>query len=205
LNKQGAIRHAAILQMGMGIRHWKNIEVAITNTGRHEILLGTDWLKAHNPNIDWGTNKLRFDCCLPQYHPIESRNPTIIQMLPVDEWETQNDDYLDNTVHSMDMSQCIMAHKERYFKPMIRKTIVSTAIAKAEHKEIKDIPPEFRKYKKVFLDEEAQRLPKNQPWDHKIDLIPGQQMRKTSVYRLTPPEKIALKEYITDGLKQGTL
>jgi len=30
-------------------------------------------------------------------------------------------------------------------------------------------------------------------------------MRKTSVYRLTPPEMTALKEYITDGLKQGTL
>jgi len=68
-----------------------------------------------------------------------------------------------------------------------------------------DIPPEFRKYAKVFLDEEAQRLPKHQPWDHKIDLQPGLQMRKTSVYRLTPPEMTALKEYITDSLKRGTL
>jgi len=67
-----------------------------------------------------------------------------------------------------------------------------------------DIPPEFHKYAKVFLDE-AQRLPKHQPWDHKIDLQPGLQMRKTSVYRLTPPEMIALKEYITDSLKRGTL
>jgi len=30
-------------------------------------------------------------------------------------------------------------------------------------------------------------------------------MRKTSVYRLTPPEMTVLKEYITDGLKRGTL
>ena len=68
-----------------------------------------------------------------------------------------------------------------------------------------DIPPEFRKYAKVFSDEEAQRLPKHQLWDHKINLQPGLQMRKTSVYRLTPPEMTALKEYITDGLKRGTL
>jgi len=33
LNKQGAICYAAILRMGMGARHWENIEVAITNTG----------------------------------------------------------------------------------------------------------------------------------------------------------------------------
>jgi len=68
-----------------------------------------------------------------------------------------------------------------------------------------DIPPEFCKYAKVFSDKEAQRLPKYQLWDHKIDLQPGLQMRKTSVYRLTPPEMTALKEYITDGLKRGKL
>jgi len=33
LNKQEAICHATILQMGIGARHWENIEVAITNTG----------------------------------------------------------------------------------------------------------------------------------------------------------------------------
>ena len=99
-----------------------------------------------------------------------------------------------------------MAYKEQYFKPMIRKTTVSTTLAQTEHKKTtKDIPLEFRKYKKVFSDKEAQRLPKNQPWDHKIDLIPGQQMRKTSIYRLIPLEKIALKEYINDSLKCGTL
>jgi len=30
-------------------------------------------------------------------------------------------------------------------------------------------------------------------------------MRKTSIYRLTPPEKVALEKYITDGLAQGSL
>jgi len=51
-----------------------------------------------------------------------------MQMLPVDKWETQINDYLDYTTHGMDASQCIMAHKERYFAPMIWKTMVSTAI-----------------------------------------------------------------------------
>jgi len=83
--------------------------------------------------------------------------------------------------------------------------MVSTTLAKGEERKTTAIPPEFRKYAKVFLDEEAQRLPKHQPWDHKINLQPGLQMQKTSVYRLTPPEMTMLKEYITDGLKRGTL
>jgi len=82
---------------------------------------------------------------------------------------------------------------------------VSTTLAKGEEHKTTEIPPEFHKYAKVFSDEEAQRLPKHQPWDHKIDLQPGLQMRKTSVYRLTPPEMTTLKEYITDSLKRGML
>jgi hypothetical protein len=44
--------------MEMGTKHQEDIEVAITNTGNHDLLLGTDWLKAHNPSIDWTRNKL---------------------------------------------------------------------------------------------------------------------------------------------------
>jgi len=169
LNKQGAICHAAILQMGIGARHWENIEVTVTNTGRHKILLGTDWLKAHNPSIDWSTNQLRFNWCPPQCHPIE-QDPMIRQFLPIDAWETQNDDYLNYTDHGTDVSQGIVAHKACYFEPMIWKTTVSTMLAKGEKCKTMDVPPEFCKYAKVFSDKEAQWLPKHQPWDHKIDL-----------------------------------
>jgi len=88
---------------------------------------------------------------------------------------------------------------------MVARTTVSTSLATKEQVKSKEIPLEFQKYTKVFSDKEAQRLPKHRPWDHKIDLIPGQTMKKTLVYRLTPPKKVALHKYITDGLKRGTL
>ena len=96
-------------------------------------------------------------------------------------------------------------HALNYPELVVGRTTVSTALAKTEQPKLLEIPPEFRQYSKVFLDEEAQRLPKHQPWDHKIDLIPGMEMKKTTVYHLTPIEKVALKEYIEDGLKRGTL
>jgi len=92
-------------------------------------------------------------------------------------------------------------HALNYPEPVVAQTMVSTTLAKAEQPKNVEIPPEFRQYDKVFSDEEAQRLPKHQLWDHKIDLIPGMEMKKTTVYRLTPIEKVALKEYIEDGLK----
>jgi hypothetical protein len=93
-----------------------------------------------------------------------------------------------------------------YPQLVVARTTVSTTLAKETTKPtVEAIPLAFCKYKKVFSDKEAQQLPKHQPWDHKIDLISGQQMGKTSIYRLTPPEKIVLKTYIEDGLTQGTL
>jgi hypothetical protein len=127
-------------------------------------------------------------------------------LLPTLDWEEQYDNFIEIRYHSIDASQHIMAHLQTYLHPVVARTTVSTTLAKETTKPtVEAIPLAFHKYKKVFSDKEAQRLPKHQPWDHKIDLIPGQQMGKTSVYRLTPPEKIALKDYIKDGLKQGTL
>src|SRR5579863_10303178 len=53
LNQQGAIWHAAILRIKMAEQHRETLEIAVTNMGKHDILLGTNWLKAHNPSINW--------------------------------------------------------------------------------------------------------------------------------------------------------
>ena len=192
--------------MKMGTRHKETIEAAVTNTGNHDLLLGTDWLQAHNPNIDWTKNKLLLnrcpDTCFTEHRKLE--DPTLGHLLPSLEWEEQYDNLLEQQYQGIDVSQHIMAHLRSFF-PTVGRTTVSTSLAMNNKQPLQDIPQAFQRYKKVFSDEEAQRLPKHQPWDHKIDLIPGQQMSKTSIYRLTPPEKIALKEYIEDGLKRGTL
>jgi len=69
MNKQGPICHTAILRMEMGEEHKETTEMAITNIGRHDILLGTDWFRAHNPQIDWAKNQLRLDCCPTSCYP----------------------------------------------------------------------------------------------------------------------------------------
>jgi hypothetical protein len=203
-NKHGIIHHAAILRMEMGMKHREIIEVAITNTENHDLLLGTDWLKAHNPSIDWTRNKLLLNRCFTSCFPTPRKpaDPTLGFLLPTLDWEEQYDNYIETRYQGIDALQHIMVHLQMYPYLVVARTTVSTTLAKETAKPMAEaIPLAFCKYMKVFSDEEAQRLPKHQPWDHKIDLILGQQMGKTSVYRLMPPEKIALKDYIKDGLK----
>jgi len=123
LNKQGAMCYATILRMGMSIdpNHWETVKVAITNIGQNEILLGTDWLRAHNPSIDWGVKTIKFDHCPPHCHPSDietldrcNRDPALWQLLPQDQWEAQDDNILDITSHGLDVSQHIRAHLEQF-------------------------------------------------------------------------------------------
>jgi hypothetical protein len=80
-----------------------------------------------------------------------------------------------------------MAHMEQKM-PEIARTTVSTTLAMRKQTLLIEIPLEFARYHKVFSNEQVQRLSKNQPWNHRIELIPGKEMSKTSIYQLTPPE-----------------
>jgi len=51
-NKNSAIHYAAMLRMEMGDDHEEWIMFLVIDTENHNILLGMDWLKVHNPNID---------------------------------------------------------------------------------------------------------------------------------------------------------
>jgi hypothetical protein len=65
------------------------------------------------------------------------------------------------------------------------------------------VPEKYHLYSKVFSKEVSHHLPQHQPWDHAIDLVPGATMKNCGIYRLTPKEETALKEYITDHLHKG--
>ena len=144
------------------------------------------------------------DQCPPLCRPHQTPGPTIAYLLPTCDWETQIDDDIDISINSIDVSQHVMAHMEQQM-PEIARMMVSTTLAIRKQTLPSEIPLEFAQYHKVFSDKQAQHLPKNQPWDHRIELIPGKEMSKTLIYRLTPPELQALKEYLEDGEKRGTL
>ncbi|KJA25017.1 hypothetical protein HYPSUDRAFT_98067, partial [Hypholoma sublateritium FD-334 SS-4] len=57
LNSGGAITHLCELSMRVG-DHSETLLFRITNTGSSDIILGLDWLRLHNPLVDWSSGKL---------------------------------------------------------------------------------------------------------------------------------------------------
>jgi len=79
------------------------------------------WLQAHNPSIDWGAKIIKFDCCPSHCHPsaVEAQdcrdcNLALRQLLPYDEWESQDNDTLDITSEGLDVTQHIRTHLEHF-------------------------------------------------------------------------------------------
>jgi len=107
--------------MEMGEEHKETTEMAMTNIGRHNILLGTDWFRAHNPQIDWAKDNLHLDCCPTSCYPnYPDETSDLAHLLPTEDLEAHYDDLLESKYQGIDPTQCIIAHLHGEYKDMIQ-------------------------------------------------------------------------------------
>jgi len=215
MNQQGAVRYTTIqtirIKSPSNEYHEERSELYVTALGDHDVIFGTDWLQAHNPEVDWAKPQLAFtrcpkSCKLSQKPLVlepkskESRTTVISRIEPLEEYHAveveTTDPELFARIHQWD--------KENYVHVRSKSTTSTELAARmAPRPSISAIPEKYRSFTKVFSEEASHRLPAHRPWDHAIDLIPGKTMKNSGIYRLTPSESAALKEYITEHLRKG--
>ena len=64
-NQEGDIMHYVLLTVSVG-KHAEKLWCAVTCLGKVPLILGHDWLKKHNPNIDWTTGDIKLSRCPPK-------------------------------------------------------------------------------------------------------------------------------------------
>src|SRR6266404_6274180 len=218
LNRQGAIRHTTIQTLRIKNHatdfHQEHVELYVTSLADQDIIFGTDWLRAHNPEVNWSRSQIVFSRCPVSCHlskypvsvepTIPLRKHTTINQLSLDPVPDFYDD-LDFLDTGLDIFLSLYHLIKEDLLQISAKTTTSTELAAclALSTPLVQVPAQYRMYAKVFSEQASHRLPQHQPWDHAIDLIPGTTFRKCSVYHLTPNETTALKDYITDHLCQG--
>ena len=66
-NKKGTVQFTTIQTIqikSLGNEHHEETsELYVTSLGDHDIIFGTDWLQAHNPEVDWAKPHLTFTRC----------------------------------------------------------------------------------------------------------------------------------------------
>ncbi|KAJ8096307.1 hypothetical protein PM082_011463 [Marasmius tenuissimus] len=60
-----------------GSHHTEDIEFYVADIGDSDLILGTDWLKKHNPNIDWEKHAISLDRCP---NDCDLKNPPIVNI-----------------------------------------------------------------------------------------------------------------------------
>jgi hypothetical protein len=61
-NRSGSITHYAVLGVIID-GHLTKVFFHIANIGREDAILGIDWLRRYNPQVDWKLDSISFLCC----------------------------------------------------------------------------------------------------------------------------------------------
>ena len=51
-NRDGTITEVAVLDMAIG-DHQEKVVFVVTDIGEEDVIIGLDWLREHNPEVDW--------------------------------------------------------------------------------------------------------------------------------------------------------
>ena len=212
LNKAGELTDFVELELRIGDHAHPQI-FAVTDIGDDDVIIGIDWLREHNPDIDWAKGSLCLTRCPARCHrhvpvvhtvahPITRKTQIKAQRL------TEADEPEETTAW---FEQFILHESERHhgIRLASTKSTISQRLAEQasdnQERSLEDmIPDQYREFLPVFSKEASERLPERKPWDHAIDLIPDAPLPKPAkVYPMTTPELKELDEFIDENLRKG--
>ena len=196
-NLDGSITGFVTLQIQIG-GHNEQIDFGVTSLGNSEIFLGHDWLKKHNPSVDWKDGSLQFDRC-----------PTACNMSrPTSESpkETKTQE-----VHLEDGDRILMIDPNPALNIRAKSNIATDLATKENQKKEQkpwkeQVPNYLHDFADVFDKEKFEELPPHRPWDHAIKLLPGTTERlDCKIYPLSNDEQTQLDEFLEENLSTGRI
>jgi hypothetical protein len=156
-------------------RHHEDITFDVVELATQDIYLGMPWLRQHNPSMDWRKGVLRFEKCDHFTAPQPAhRQRTMVDEKTNVQWNfaSTKDDFQERRSGSTD-------------------TLTGQrAIKKSELPDGVEVPSEYLKeFSGLFREETTiKALPRHQPWDHKIRLLPGKEPGFGPIYPLSEKE-----------------
>ena len=195
--------------------------------------MGLDWLRLHNPLINWSKGKLFFSncspCCNPQTSPFctgYSNNP---QPPPSKPHESLGPDSnfsrslfdSDSPQEIIDNWNTALHHKLGLQDESLLCININTSSSHSIHPKDLRIHDHLRKsrnncniidkylkeFAPVFSQSGFDELPPRRSWDHAIELKPSEESKPISskVYGLSRPEQIELDKFLDEHLKTGRI
>jgi hypothetical protein len=189
-NRAGQITHYTTLAVTTA-GTTKELRFLITDIGREDVLLGYPWLATYEPRFSW------------KHATIDEKNlPIILHTINPSEKRDVITRYLSTETREDIVAQLEkVSHTE---SPTIWGTATELAIAARQYQHKTNIPTKYKKFVKVFSEEESKRFPPSRPCNHAIELKAGApDAIDCKIYPMTQEEDRVLDEFIDEQLEKG--
>ncbi|SJL13786.1 uncharacterized protein ARMOST_17234 [Armillaria ostoyae] len=191
-NKGGDITEYVEVRLTIG-NHEERIDLAVTDLGSKDLYLGHDWLKRHNPVINWETGTVIFGRCQCVKNPFPLPDSD-----PDDRWDEELED--GDVILAINMEEELVIRAVHHANDLAAAAHVEKPTKTFEEL----VPPDYCSFRDLFLKENFDELPKRKPWDHAIELVPNAKSTlDCKVYPLNRDEQEQLDKFLDENLESG--
>ncbi len=193
-NAGGDITEFAEVRMTIG-GHTECIDLAIMNLGKWDVYLGHDWLKRHNPLVNWKTQSILFGRC-----SCTGNQFTLPDMDPDDKWDEELEE--GETILAIQMEEELIIRSIHHTNEL-----AAAANAEKPKKTFAEMVPEhYHSFHNLFSKENFDELPERKPWDHAIELTPNAKSTlDCKVYSLNWNKQEQLNKFLNENLDSGRI
>ena len=157
--------------------------MGLSQLSTHAIFLEYDWLQKHNLIVDWQEHTLKFMC----------DNDHVPNLMATDD---------DNEGEE---PKRLFAINHSYLRNLSTEITIQLGKDKQTQTFKEVVPEAYHEFKDVFDKETFDELPPRRPWDHAIELLPGDHKVNCKMYNLTNAEQKELDEFLEENLKTGRI
>ncbi len=193
-NQRGDITEFVELSM-MISEHRERIDLAVTNLGKKDIYLGHDWLKHHNPSVNWecGTIVFRRCDCMGERLVLPDADP---------------DNRWDEKLEEGDSILAVRMEEELIIRAVHHTNDLAAAAHADKPKKMFEemVPEHYHSFRDLFSKENFDELPERKSWDHAIELVPNvKSTLDCKVYPLNRNEQEQLNKFLDENLESGRI
>ncbi|SJL16283.1 uncharacterized protein ARMOST_19803 [Armillaria ostoyae] len=175
--------------------HSEHIDFAVTDLGSKDLYLRHDWLKRHNPVINWETGTIIFGCCqcVKNLFPLPNADP---------------DDHWDEELEDGDRILAVNMEEELIIRAIHHANDLTAAANMEKPKKTFEemVPADYCSFRDLFSKENFDELPERKPWDHTIELVPNAKSTlDCKVYPLNRDKQEQLDKFLDKNLKSGRI
>jgi len=210
--------------------HSERMLLAISGLGKQSLILGYDWLKDHNPKINWEKGEVEMTRCPLRCeggHALQkeqTRQKRIeLQALrschdgptPLLQEESESEEESLQTHHpSWELGDqlfltCLLPEPDQVNLRATATTSQRLAEGARHSTEAQaaatPLPTYVAEFQSMFAKEDFDILPEHRKWDHAIKLTPRAEPKLSKVYPLSPLEQAELDAFLEENLCTGRI